>query len=294
MLSPVNGLPAGDLTGDMEALAVTAAEGAEEGATTSPAEVEAVGKAEAPGEMESSEGAEEGATASQARAEAVGKVAAPREVESPERACPCGKVVGPEGAKPVETSENPEAGRTNEALESFAQSIVTKALQLAMAEVGIPAALGSGRGEGAGFGGAVPFGQAHRYPMGWEAAAPAPELSLALPSECLRWMRPYSCLASSYGRDLNLKKLKAIGGRKKIPEIPAESLCFFPIWFPSVFQMSFFFHNSGHFITPGIVKDTKRSPLQPHWPHAHPVLKHSYLGIKKGPRVVFTQTRIFI
>lgn len=55
-----------------------------------------------------------------------------------------------------------------------------------------------------------------------------------------------------------------------------------------------FFHDSGHFITPGRVKDTKHSPLQPRWPHAHPVLKHSYWGIKKGPRVVFTQPRIFI
>lgn len=87
----------------------------------------------------------------------------------------------------------------------------------------------------------------------------------------------------------NQKKKKA-----KILKIPAESLCSFPIWFPSVFQMSFFFHDRGHFITPGRVKDTKYSPLQPRWPHARPVLKHSYWGIKKGPRVVFTQPRIFI
>ncbi|OPJ72039.1 hypothetical protein AV530_009358 [Patagioenas fasciata monilis] len=87
--------------------------------------------------MENSEGAEEGATASQGEVEAVGKAAAPREVENPERACLRGKVVASEGAvvNMVETSENPEAGRTNEALESFAQSIVTEVLQLAIAEL---------------------------------------------------------------------------------------------------------------------------------------------------------------
>jgi len=55
-----------------------------------------------------------------------------------------------------------------------------------------------------------------------------------------------------------------------------------------------FFHDSGHFITPGRATDTERSPLQPRWPHAHPVLKHPYLGIKKGPLAVFTQRRTFI
>lgn len=38
----------------------------------------------------------------------------------------------------------------------------------------------------------------------------------------------------------NQKKKKA-----KILKIPAESLCSFPIWFPSVFQMSFFFMIEG-------------------------------------------------
>ncbi|KAK2529488.1 hypothetical protein Q9233_006999 [Columba guinea] len=108
-----------------------------EGATTSQAEVEAIGKAASPGEMENSEGAEEGATASQAEVEVVEKAAAPREVENPERACLRGKLVAPEGevVNTVETSENPEAGRTNEALESFAQSTVTEVVQLAIAEL---------------------------------------------------------------------------------------------------------------------------------------------------------------
>lgn len=59
-----------------------------------------------------------------------------------------------------------------------------------------------------------------------------------------------------------LEKLKAIRKKKKIPETSGGILCSFPIWFPSAFQMSFF-HNSGHLITAGIVKDTERSPLQP-------------------------------
>lgn len=67
--------------------------------------------------------------------------------------------------------------------------------------------------------------------------------------------------------------------------------------FPSGFPLSFrqaLFHGSGHFITPSVVKDARHSLLQPRWPHAHPVPKHSYLGIKKGPLVVFTQPRIFM
>ncbi|KAM6059609.1 uncharacterized protein LJ206_014239 isoform 2-T2 [Theristicus caerulescens] len=116
VLSPGKGPPAalaaGDLAGDLEALAVTAPEGAEKDATASRAEVEGVEKAAATGE-----------------------------VESPEGAGPGGKADAPEGAAAivVEASEKPEAERVAEAFaraaERIAISEVAKVLQSAIAEL---------------------------------------------------------------------------------------------------------------------------------------------------------------
>lgn len=158
MLSPGKGLPAtlaaGDLAGGMEALVVTAPEGAEKDATASRAKVEGVEKA-----------------------------TAKREVESPEGAGPDGKMVTTEGAAAIamEASENPEAERVAEAFaraaERIAVSEVAKVLQSAIAEVETPAASGSRWGGGAV--GACSLGYPRRHPVGWEAAAPAPRLTLA-------------------------------------------------------------------------------------------------------------------
>ncbi|GAB0194531.1 hypothetical protein GRJ2_001918400 [Grus japonensis] len=116
VLSPGKGLPAtlaaGDLAGGVEALVVTAPEGAEKDATASRAKVEGVEKA-----------------------------TAKREVESPEGAGPDGKMVTTEGAAAIamEASENPEAERVAEAFaraaERIAVSEVAKVLQSAIAEL---------------------------------------------------------------------------------------------------------------------------------------------------------------
>lgn len=275
VLSPGKGPPAtlaaGYLAGNGEPLAVTAPEGAGKDATASRAEVEGVEKAATTGE-----------------------------VESPEGAGPGGKVVTPEGAAVivVEASENPEAERIAEAFaraaERIAISEAAKVLQSAIAEVETSAASGSRWGEGA-VGARSPWlGSLRPDGMGGcsSSTEAKPGLS-ALPSECLRWMGLYFCLALSCGeRSLFWKNCKQ-SKKKKSLKFLLRVCAPFPSGFPLPSD-ELFFHDSGHFITPGIVKDTKHSPLQPLWPHAHPVLKHSYLGIKKGPRVVFTQPRIFI
>lgn len=130
-------------------------------------------------------------------------------------------------------------------------------------------------------------------PNGMGGCSSRAELTLTF-QPCLRSIRPYFYLASSNGKRFLFGKNWKQHGKKKKSQKLLQRVC---VLFPSGFPLSFrwaFFHDSGHFITPGIVKVTKHSPLQPPWPHAHPVLKHSYLGIKKGPRVVFAQPRIFI
>lgn len=157
MLSPGKGPPAalaaGDLAGDMELLAVTAPEEAGKDATESQTEVEGAEKA----------------------------VAVP-EVESPVGTGLGGKGVTPEGAVAIVAgaSENPAAERVAEAFASAAERIavseVAKVLQSAIAEVGTPAAPGARWGGGTGS--TRSPGLSSQIPMAWEAAAPAPELTL--------------------------------------------------------------------------------------------------------------------
>jgi len=128
VLSPGKGPPAtlaaGDLAGDVEALAVMAPEGVKKDKT-----------------------------ASRARVEGVEKAAATGEVESPEGAGLDGKMVTPDRAAviAVEASENPEAERVAEAFawaaERIAISEVAKVFQLAIAEVGALATSGSRGGQ---------------------------------------------------------------------------------------------------------------------------------------------------
>lgn len=218
MLSPGKGPPAtlaaGDLAGDMEPLAVTAAEGAEKDATASRAEVEGAEKAAATGE-----------------------------VESPEGADPGGKVVTPEGAVAivVEASENPEAERVTEAfaraVERIALSEVAKVLQSAIAEVETLAASGSYWAEGA-VGACSPWLGSQR-PNGMGGCSSSTEAKpglSALPSESLRWMGPYFCLASSYVRDLYFGKIESNQKKKKSLKFLLRVCTLFPSGFPLSFQ----------------------------------------------------------
>lgn len=189
---PPDALAAGDLARDVEPLAVTAPEGAEKDATASRAEVEAVKKAAAAGE-----------------------------VDSPEGAGLDGKVVTPGGAAAtvVSASENPEAERVADAFaraaERIAKSEVAKVFQSAIAEVDTLAASGSRWAEGA-VGACSPW-PGSRVPGGAGGCSSStkaePGLS-ALPSACLRWMGPYFCLVSSCGRVLYFGKIESYQKKK--------------------------------------------------------------------------------
>lgn len=214
---PPVALAAGDLAGDMELLAVTAPEEAGKDATASQAEVEGAQKAAAMSEAESLVGA------------GLGR-----------------KVIASEGAAAIVVGalESPAAERVAEAFARAAERIavpeVAKVLQSAIAEVGTPAAQGAWWGGGSCS--TCSSGVGSQIPMAWEAAAPVSELTLTF-QPCSQNASDGSDHTSTWhwamGRDFYFGKIEN-NVKKKVPEILAESLCSFPIWFPSVFQMSFF------------------------------------------------------